>query len=82
MLMRVLTSVRGVYKVCVPLCVCVCSHQVCVQVHPQAVQLLSGLRPVFGAVQRLLQPRDEPVQLLHEPLGTREADGHRERERI
>lgn len=53
---------------------CTRSHQVCVQVHPQAVQLLPGLRPVFSAVQRLLQPRDEPVQLLHEALGTRKQE--------
>lgn len=66
---------------CVCASMCVCSHQVCVQVHPQAVQLLSGLRPVLGAVQRLLQPRDEPVQLLHEALRTREAERETERER-
>lgn len=70
---------EGPHK-CVPAYVCACSHQVCVQVHPQAVQLLSGLRPVFGAVQCLLQPRDEPVQLLHEALGTREAEVQRGRE--
>lgn len=60
----------------------VCSHQVCVQVRPQAVQLLSGLRPVFSAVQSLLQPRDEPVQLLDETLGTSEEERHRERENL
>lgn len=53
-------------------CECWCSHQVCVEVYPQAIQVLSGLNPVLCAVQRLLKPRDEPVQLLHEILGTRE----------
>lgn len=53
-------------------CECLCSHQVCVEVYPQAIQVLSGLNPVLCAVQRLLKPRDEPVQLLHEILGTRE----------
>lgn len=53
-------------------CECLCSHQVCVEVYPQAIQVLSGLNPVLCAVQRLLKPRDEPVQLLHKILGTRE----------
>lgn len=69
-------------SVCACVFMCLCSHQMCVQVHPQAVQLLSGLRPVFSAVQGLLQPRDEPVQLLYETLGTRESKGQRERESV
>lgn len=54
----------------------VCSHQVSVQVHLQAVQVLPGLSPVLRAAQGLLQPWDEPVQLLHKTLETREMQEH------
>ena len=44
------------------------SHQVCVQVVSQVVQVVSGGGPVVGAEQRVLQPIDEHVQTRHKAL--------------